>query len=86
MVRERITNYNNDTYRILNAKYVLLDNQDEIEKNLYIENYYTKLGHWEYGYDPALVKYLIRNMCLALYSKKQITNLFAQKKMNTIME
>lgn len=37
--------------------------------------YYKKLGNWT-GMTPEMTKYLIRNMCLALYSKKEITLLF----------
>jgi len=79
--------YNNDAYKILNAKYVLLDNQDDIIKKLNFEEYYSKehLGDWfgctcEGMNTEDSVKYLIRNLVLALYSKKKITEEFEKYK------
>lgn len=76
---ENITNYNNEEYKLLNAKHVLMDIQDDIIEEHNFEDYYSNLGNWT-GMSPELTKYLIRNMVLALYSKKQITLLFEKHK------
>lgn len=80
-------NYNNDSYKILNAKHVLIDDQDKIINKINFEEYYSKehLGDWfnckcENMNTEDSVKYLIRNMVLALYSKKQITEEFEKYK------
>jgi len=70
---------NEDVKSILNPKHLLLDKQEEILTILNIEQYYTRLGNWT-GMTPQLTKYLIRNMALALYSKKKITELFEKYK------
>lgn len=75
---ESIENYiNEDIETILNPKYYLYDDQNNIEKILNIENYYTYLTWGVFG-DPKLVKHLIKNYVLALYSKNKITQLFNQ--------
>jgi hypothetical protein len=81
------SNYNNNAYKILNANHVLLDNQDDVIKNLNFEDYYSKehLGDWvgctcEGMNTEDSVKYLIRNLMLALYSKKKVTEEFEKYK------
>lgn len=75
--KESTENYQNeDVESILHPKYCIFDNQEEIIKSIDFNAYYTKLGDWSGGYSKDLTKYLIRNMCLALYSKKQITTVF----------
>jgi len=70
---------NADVETLLQPKYYIWDNQADI--NINFDKYYTHLGNWPKGvHDKELTKYLIRNMCLALYSKKQITLLFEHKK------
>lgn len=66
---------NEDIEGLLHPKYILKDNQDDVIKQIPFDDYYTKLGNWT-GMSDDMTKYLIRNMCLALYSKKQITKLF----------
>jgi hypothetical protein len=48
-------------------------------KSINFNEYYSRLGIWT-GMKPEMTKYLIRNMCLALYSKKQITNVLNEHK------
>jgi len=66
---------NEDVQNILNPDFFIHDDQNNIVNNINFNEYYTKLGNWT-GMNQELTKYLIRNMCLALYSKKMITNLF----------
>lgn len=77
---EHVTNYHNeDINKLLNPKYFIFDDQETIINNINFNEYYTKLGNWT-GMTPEMTKYLIKNMCLALHSKKQITLLFEQHK------
>jgi len=79
---ESVTNYiNEDIEKILKPKYYIFDDQGEIINTIDFNEYYTKLGNWT-GMTPELTTILIKNMCLALYSKKQITLLFEQYKDN----
>lgn len=74
--RENTDNYiNEDVETILNPKYFIFDNQKTIIDNIDFDEYYKNLGNWT-GMTIEMTKYLIKNMCLALYSKKQITLLF----------
>lgn len=74
---EKTANYNNeDIDALLQPKYFIYDNQEEIINNINFDTYYTNIGTWEGLVSEELTKYLIKNMCLALYSKKQITLLF----------
>lgn len=76
---EKTDNYENeDIETLLNPNYYLYDNQETIVNSIDFNEYYKKLGNWS-CLSPNMTnmtKYLIRNMCLALYSKKQITLLF----------
>lgn len=46
-----------------------------IKMKFYTFSNFNKLGNWT-GMSKNMTKYLIRNMVLALYSKKKITLLF----------
>jgi hypothetical protein len=70
---------NEDVVSLLNPKYFLFDNQADIIKKIPFDEYYDKLGCWT-GETPEMTKYLIKNLCLALYSKKCITRLFEKHK------
>jgi hypothetical protein len=73
---EKTEDYQNeDVEKILKPKYFIWDNQEDIINSINFDEYYTKLGNWT-NLSEDMTKYLIRNMCLALYSKKQITLLF----------
>jgi len=79
--KENITNYDNEAYKILNPKYYLLENQNKVESKLNIKAYCTKLGNWAgCAQTPFMKQYLVRNMILALHSKKMVTKMFAEKK------
>jgi len=78
---EDVMHYDNEQYKILNAKYVMIDDQDHIVNMHNFEEYYSNLGNWTFNEpQPDLTKYLIRNLVIALYSKKQITELFENHK------
>jgi hypothetical protein len=66
---------NEDVEALLHPKYSLKDDQNAIAATIPFNDYYTNLGNWT-GMTEDMTKYLIRNLCLALYSKKQITKLF----------
>lgn len=77
---ENIANYNNeDIEKLLNPKYFIFDNQETVINSINFEEYYTNLGNWT-GLTEEMTRYLIKNMCLALYSKKQIISLFEKTK------
>ena len=70
---------NEDVQSLLNPTFFIFDNQREIEKQIHFDEYYEKLGVWT-GETPEMTKYLIKNLCLALYSKKRITEVFEKYK------
>jgi hypothetical protein len=78
---ERVENYDNEAYKILNPKYYIIEKQSEIEKKININSYCSNLGNWKgCANTPEMKKYLVRNMVLALHSKMMITKLFEQYK------
>jgi hypothetical protein len=81
--REHTDNYiNEDVEGLLNPKFYIFDNQDDVINSINFDDYYSKLGNWGgfSGLSQNTIKYLIRNMCLALYSKKKIVLLFENYK------
>jgi hypothetical protein len=77
---EHTDNYiNEDIEFLLKPKYFIWDNQENIINSINFNDYYKKLGNWT-GMTKEMTKYLIKNMCLALYSKKQVTLLFEKYK------
>ena len=75
---EHVKKYDNEQYKLLNPKYFVSDIQEEILSNVIrIENYFTHLGCWT-GFQEDLTRFLIRNMVLALYSKKRITEILEE--------
>ena len=78
---EKIYNYDNNSYKLLNPKEYIIENQDLIEKKLKIHEYFSKLGDWV-GCAPTLSKKanFVRNMVLALHSKKKVVELFSKYK------
>lgn len=82
-INEHIAEYENeDVEQLLHPKYFIHDDQIEISNSIDFEEYYTNLGDWSGGWPPELTKYVIKNMSLALYSKKRITEVFEQHKEN----
>jgi hypothetical protein len=82
-VNTKITNYDNESYKLLNPKYYILENQDKVEHNLQIPKYFSKLSDWV-GCATTLEKkcFFVRNMVLAQHSKKTVTDLFTPYKNN----
>lgn len=79
--KEVVNNYDNTAYKILNPKYYIVEKQNNVEKNLNLNAYYSCLGNWKGGASTAdMCKYMIRNMVLALHSKKMVTMLFEKHK------
>lgn len=63
---ERGVKLNNKEYKILNADYVEVDNQEEVKKKLNLKQYRTKRDPWNTGYKS------VDNFVLAMYSKKRL--------------
>jgi len=83
--KEHTSNYiNEDVNALLNPKYFIWDDQKKVERSINFNEYYKKLGNWTFrgSAPPGLIKYLIKNMCLALYSKKKIIEIFDKNKGN----
>jgi hypothetical protein len=71
-----INDYNNeDIISLLNPKYFLFDDQNNIENQINFNDYYTYLN-WNGFFPENMVKHMIKNLVLALYSKNKITKLF----------
>jgi len=82
VTKEKTESYNNeDIESLLQPTHYIFDNQEDIINQIDFNSYYTKLGNWT-NHTPEVTRYLIRNMILALYSKKQITELFETLKSN----
>lgn len=78
---ERVENYDNNAYKILNPKHVIIEKQHEIENKLNLNSYYSYIGNWKgTAKTPQMYRYLVRNMVLALHSKKMITKVFEKYK------
>ena len=72
---EKATLYKNeDVTMLLSPKYSISDIQCDIENSINFNDYYSNLGNWT-GMSSELTKNLIKTMVIALYSKKQITNI-----------
>jgi hypothetical protein len=71
---KRANEYNiildNDEYKILNADYISIDNQDIIKKNIDFLSYRTHKDPWNTNYKT------VDNFILAMYSKKKLYKLF----------
>jgi hypothetical protein len=78
---EKVENYDNTAYTILKPRHFIVERQSIIEPRLVIPRFYSKLGNWAgCASTPQMYKYLVRNMVLALYSKRRVVNLFAKYK------
>ena len=77
---EETNNYQNeDIISLLHPKYYLFDEQSNVENSIDFNEYYTFLN-WNGFFPQDMVKYIIKNLVLALYSKNKITQLFNQNK------
>ena len=74
---EDVHEYDNEQYKLLNPKYFITDIQADILSQINLDDYFTKLESWT-GFDGPLTCFLIRNMVLALRSKKCITEILEQ--------
>ena len=80
-VNTKIENYDNESYKLLNPKFYILENQNKVEKKLQISKYFANLSDWaKHAKNFNERCFLVRNMVLAQYSKKSVTDLFAQYK------
>jgi len=90
-ITQKVTyDYDNESYTILNPRDFILEEQMSLAKQLQIGNYFTKDVGWV-GYAQTCANEwnctkfaagcaLIRNMVLAVYSKKRVTELFSKYK------
>jgi hypothetical protein len=74
---EDIKEYDNEQYKLLNPKYFLSEIQEEVLSTIHLDDYFTKLESWT-GFDGHLTCFLIRNMILALRSKRKITGVLEE--------
>ena len=75
--KESTNNYiNEDVYGLLKPKVYLEDDQQDIINEHNFNDYYSNLGDWNGQMTPEMTKQVIRNMVLALYSKKRIMEVF----------
>lgn len=78
---EKVTDYDNSSYEILKPRDYILQKQNLVEKKLRISQYFAKLGNWAGCVNSTNMKaYLVRNMVLALHSKKKVVELFSKYK------
>jgi hypothetical protein len=75
---ETVAHYDNLAYQILNPIDFILEYQNDVEQKLRIpQQYFSKLGDWAgCATTPHMKGYLVRNMVLALYSKRKVVELF----------
>lgn len=74
---EELREYDNEQYKLLEPNYFLSDLQEDILKEIHLDDYFTKLESWT-GFDGPLTCFLIRNMILALKSKRKITEVLEE--------
>ena len=66
---ETIEDMDNNEYKLLKAKYLQIDNQDEIKKEIKLEEYRTHQDPWNSNYNS------VDNFILAQYSKLQLVKM-----------
>ena len=64
----------NDEYKLLNPHYIQIDDQDEIKKQINIEQYRTHPDPWNTEYNS------VDNFICAMYSKQQLINMISASK------
>ena len=69
--KETHAKVNNDEYKLLNAKYVQVDDQDEIKNKLNLEQYRSKPDPWKTNYNS------VDNFIIAQYSKMKVTSMIS---------
>jgi hypothetical protein len=81
ITKKIIYNYDNDAYKVLNPRDYIVEDQVLVAKQLQINQYFKYVSDWEKcapTYRDGCA--FIRNMVLALYSKKRLVELFAKYK------
>ena len=71
---EKYENIDNNEYKLLNADYLEIDNQDEIKTQLDLKKYRTHPDPWKTNYNS------VDNYILACYSKFQLTKMIEKTK------
>ena len=71
---ESTTQIDNDEYKLLNPDYFVIENQDEVKKNLNLEQYRKYPDPWNTQYDS------VDNFILAQYSKMKLTKMIKDTK------
>ena len=76
-----IKDYDNDSYKLLNPRDFIIEDQNMVSKRLNIKEYFSHIGTW-HGCASNHIECcrLVRNMVLALYSKKRVAELFSKYK------
>lgn len=67
--KESSNNIDNEEYKLLNPKYLTISDQDEVKKNINIEQYRTKRDPWNTKYNS------VDNFILAQYSKSKLVSM-----------
>ena len=71
---ESTTQIDNDEYKLLNSDYFVIENQDEVKKNLNLEQYRKYPDPWNTQYNS------VDNFILAQYSKMKLTKMIKDTK------
>ena len=71
---ESTTQIDNDEYKLLNPDYFVIENQDEVKKNLNLEQYRKYPDPWNTQYNS------VDNFILAQYSKMKLTKMIKNTK------
>ena len=66
---EKTNNYDNDEYKLLNPKYLQIDNQEKVKQEIDLMKYRTHPDPWKSNYKT------VDNFILAQYSKSQVVKL-----------
>ena len=78
-INTQIENYDNESYKLLNPKYYIIENQNRVENKLQVSKYFANLSDWAGCANTFEQKcFFVRNMVLAQYSKKMVTKLFKE--------
>jgi len=67
--KEIYNNVDNNEYKLLNPDYILIDNQEEIKKNINLKKYRSYPDPWNTNYNS------VDNFILAMNSKSKVTKL-----------
>ena len=73
---ENMNKVDNDEYKLLNANYVEIDNQDKIKENINMLLYRTHKDPWNTNYNS------VDNFILAQYSKSKLVNMINKTNVN----